>query len=187
MADLISTYGLEERRKELEQLVTTSPAMKKELQAIIRRAISKARANVVKDAQGVLYNDPRHAYRAVRHSVYKQIFGGQINILSGGKRGSGTNYVRKRKLDENPNQRGGNRRLRSRDTIRMDSYEGKDRSFILRFINNGTVKRGTRYGNRGSIRARNWFGRSTAYQMDAASIEIAKEIENMLDSEFKLQ
>jgi hypothetical protein len=69
----------------------------------------------------------------------------------------------------------------------MDSYEGKDRSFILRFINNGTVKRGTRYGNRGSIRARNWFGRSTAYQMDAASIEIAKEIENMLDSEFKLQ
>jgi hypothetical protein len=187
MADFISTYGLEERRKELEQLVTTSPAMKKELQAIIRRAIAKARANVVKDAQGVLDNDPRHAYRAVRHSVYKQIFGGQINILSGGKRGGGTNYVRKRKLDENPNQRGGNRRLRSRDTIRMDSYEGKDRSFILRFINNGTVKRDTRYGNRGSIRARNWFGRSTAYQMDAASIEIAKEIENMLDSEFKLQ
>ncbi len=168
-------------------MVTTSPAMKRELQAIIRRAINNARKNIVKDAQDVLENDPREAYRAVRSSVYKQILGGQVNILSPRRRGAGTRYQRPRKLDENPHQRGGNRRKRSRDTIRMDSYQGKDRGFILRFQNAGTVERETRFGKRGSLRARQWFGRSSAFQMDAAANVVAQEIENMLNSEFKIQ
>ena len=71
MADFIEIQGLDARRKELEQLVTSNPAMKKYLQGIIRKCIGEARKNVVKDAQGVLDNDPRHAYKAVRNSVYK--------------------------------------------------------------------------------------------------------------------
>jgi hypothetical protein len=187
MADFISTYGLEERRQELEQLMTTNPATKRELQAIIKKAINNARRRIVEDAQDVLENDPREAYRAVRSSVYKQILGGQVNILSPRRRGAGTMYQRPRKLDENPHQRGGNRRKRSRETIRIDSYQGKDRGFILRFQNAGTVERETRFGNRGSLRARHWFGISSAFQMDAAANEVAQEIENMLNSEFKIQ
>ena len=90
MEDNVQVEGLSERRKEIEQLVTSNPAMKREIQAIIRKCINEARKNVVKDAQGVLENDPRHAYKAVRNSVYKQIFGGQINILPSGHRGAAT-------------------------------------------------------------------------------------------------
>lgn len=198
MADFIEIQGLDARRKELEQLVTSNPAMKKYLQGIIRKCIGEARKNVIKDAQDVLSTkpegapdnwvaDPRHAYKAVRNSVYKQIFGGQINILSSRKRGAPTRYQRPRKLDDNPHQRGGNRRKRSLRTMQLDSYEGADRGFILRFQNAGTVDRETRYGNRGSLRARNWFGVSSAYQMDAAATKVAVMIEQMLDSEFKLQ
>lgn len=187
MADFIEIQGLEARSKELEQLVTSNPAMKKYLQGIIRKCIATARKNVISDAQGILTNDPRQAYKAVRNSVYKQIFGGQINILSSRRRGAGTNYQRPRKLDENPHQRGGNRRPRNDRTIQIDSYQGKDRGFILRFQNAGTVDRKTRYGSRGRIRARDWFGRSSAFQMDAAATHIAEMIEDMLDSEFKLQ
>ena len=198
MADFIEIQGLDARRKELEQLVTSNPAMKKYLQGIIRKCIGEARKNVVKDAQGVLSTkpegapdnwvaDPRHAYKAVRNSVYKQIFGGQINILSSRKRGAPTRYQRPRKLDDNPHQRGGNRRKRSLRTMQLDSYEGADRGFILRFQNAGTVDRDTRYGNRGSLRARHWFGVSSASQMDAAATKVAVMIEQMLDSEFKLQ
>lgn len=198
MADFIEIQGLDARRKELEQLVTSNPAMKKYLQGIIRKCIGEARKNVVKDAQDVLSTkpegapdnwvaDPRHAYKAVRNSVYKQIFGGQINILSSRKRGAPTRYQRPRKLDDNPHQRGGNRRKRSLRTMQLDSYEGADRGFILRFQNAGTVDRDTRYGNRGRLRARHWFGVSSAYQMDAAATKVAVMIEQMLDSEFKLQ
>jgi hypothetical protein len=161
--------------------------MKRELQAIIRKAIADARKRVVSDARGILQNDPRQAYRAVRYSVYKQIFGGQMNILSPRTRGAGTNYVRPRKLDQNPNQRGGNRTKRNPRTIQIDSYQGKDRGFILRFINAGTVDRQTRYGNRGYLRARDWFGRISAWHMNTAANEVVKMVEEMLNAEFKLQ
>ena len=70
------------------------------------------------------------------------------------------------------------------DAMRIDSYHGVDRGFILRFLNAGTVERESRYGKRGSLRPRNWFGVSSAYQMDAAADEVAQEIENMLQQEF---
>ena len=187
MAEAITISGLEERVEEIRKLSTENPAMKRHIQAIIRKAISDARKRVVQDAKDVLENDPRNAYKAVRNSVYKQIFGGQINILSSRKRGNPTKYHRPRALDNNPHQRGGNRRLRSLRTLQIESYEGVDRGFILRFQNAGTAERETRYGNRGSLRARHWFGTSSAFQVQQAADEVAVMIERMLDSEFKLQ
>lgn len=187
MADYITTEGLEAKQKQLEQMATDNPAMKRELQAIIRKAIADARKRVVSDARGILQNDPRQAYRAVRYSVYKQIFGGQMNILSPRTRGAGTNYIRPRKLDQNPNQRGGNRTKLNPRTIQIDSYQGKDRGFILRFINAGTVDRQTRYGNRGYMRARDWFGRISSWHMNTAANEVVQMVEELLSAEFKLQ
>lgn len=183
--DSIAVTGIEQCQEALKKMQTENPATKKALQAIIRRAIGKARKNVVKDAQGVLTNDPRHAYKAVRNSVYKQIFGGQINILSSSKRGAATKWVKPKK-SRPENARGGNRRKRSERTMQVDSYEGADRGFILRFLNAGTTKRETRYGNRGSLAARPWFGISSAFQMDAAATKVAEEIEALLQQEFQL-
>ena len=181
--DGIIVTGIEQYRQALERMQTDNPRTKKELQNIIRRAIAEARKNVVNDAQDVLKdNDPRHAYKAVRHSVYKQIFGAQINILPSRTRGAATNYEKPRTLQEG--QRGGNRRKRSMRTMQLESYEGKDRGFILRFQNAGTAERETRYGKRGHIAARHWFGISTTFQMDSAASRIAEEIENMLQQEF---
>jgi len=196
--EYISVNGLEARQKELEQLMTTNPAMRRELQAIIRKTIAKARENIVKDARDVLSTppegasenwvaDPREAYKAVRSSVYKQILGAQVNILSSTKRGAATKYQRHRKLDDNPHQRGGNRRPRSMRTLQLESYHGAARGFSLRFVNAGTADRVTRFGNRGSLRARHWFGTSSAFQVDAATADLVQMIEQMLDSEFKLQ
>jgi hypothetical protein len=70
--------------------------------------------------------------------------------------------------------------------MQIDSYEGVDRGFILRFLNAGTVERETRYGSRGALRARRWFGTSSAFQMDAAASRVAEEIENLLQQEFQL-
>lgn len=183
--DAITVTGIEQYQEALRKMQTDNPRTRKELQRIIRNAIGEARKNVIKDAKDVLENDPRHAYKAVRNSVYKQIFGGQINILSSLHRGAATKWV-KPKMDRPENARGGNRRKRSQRTMQLDSYEGVDRGFILRFQNAGTVERETRYGNRGSLRARHWFGISSAFQMDAAASRVAEEIENLLQQEFQL-
>jgi len=181
--DAITVTGIEQYQEALRKMQTDNPATRRVLQAIIRRAIGEARKNVIQDARDVLENDPRHAYKAVRNSVYKQILGGQINILSSRHRGAATKYEPKRTLQEG--QRGGNRRKRSSETMRYMSYEGVDRGFILRFLNAGTAERETRYGKRGSLAARHWFGRSSAFQMDAAASRIAEEIENLLQQEFQ--
>lgn len=183
--DAITVTGIEQYQEALRKMQTDNPATRRALQAIIRRAIGEARKNVIKDARDVLENDPRHAYKAVRNSVYKQILGGQINILSSRRRGAPTKWT-KPKMDRPENARGGNRRKRSSETMRIDSYEGADRGFILRFLNAGTVERETRYGSRGSLAARHWFGRSSAFQMDAAASRIAEEIEKLLQQEFQL-
>ena len=182
--DAITVTGIERYQEALARMQTDNPRTRKELQRIIRKAIGEARRNVIKDAKDVLENDPRHAYKAVRNSVYKQILGGQINILSSRRRGAPTNYEPKRTLQEG--QRGGNRRKRSEETMRYMSYEGADRGFILRFLNAGTAERETRFGKRGSLTARQWFGRSSAFQLDGAANKVAEEIERMLQQEFQL-
>lgn len=178
--------GNEELQQAIKSLSTESPAMRRHIQGIIRKQIAEARKRIVQDAQDVLENDPRRAYLAVRSSVYKQILGAQVNILSSKRSGAPTKYMRHRKLDDNPGQRGGNRRQRSLRTMQVESYQGADRGFILRFQNAGTTDRETRYGNRGHITARHWFGISSAFQVDQAANEIADMIEKALNAEFKL-
>lgn len=180
--DAIIVTGIEQYQEALRKMQTDNPRTKKELQRIIRNAIGEARKRVILDAKDVLENDPRHAYKAVRNSVYKQILGGQINILSSRRRGAATKYEKPRTLQEG--QRGGNRRPRSLRTMQLESYEGADRGFILRFQNAGTAKRETRFGNRGALAPRHWFGISSAFQLDSAATQVAEEIENMLQQEF---
>lgn len=182
----IIVTGSESLQQAIKGLSTESPAMRRHIMSIIRKEIAAARKRICEDAQDVLDNDPRKAYLAVRSSVYKQVLGAQVNILPTTKRGAPTTYVRHRKLDDNPRQRGGNRRKRSLRTMQMESYQGVDRGFILRFQNAGTATRETRFGNRGSLRARRWFGTSSAFQVEQAANAIADMIERALNAEFKL-
>lgn len=138
--------------------------------------------------RGALKHDPRMAYKAVKHSVYKKVLGGSLSILS-------------RKTRSGSVSTGASRRGRSARTAQVMSYAGEDRGFILRFLNSGTgdrtvgtmnghaIRRGSvaerrggrtykgGIGNRGAIAARNFFGHVAQRQLDKAAGRIAELIE----------
>lgn len=158
-----------------DHLLTTDPDFNMNFRKLIRKVLKEARKNLSDDAASFIKNDPRKASRAVKYAVYKQIFGGNLSILSKRKAGAKYQLVKERKL--NPGQIGGNRRKYvDDDRNRLQNYYGADRGFILRFLNAGTDDRKTRYGNRGSLRKSGWFERTAPWEMQAAAIEVANEI-----------
>lgn len=176
--DAVEVDGFRETSEMLGDLLTTNPYMAGELRAYIRKVLREARGRLSSDAASAMKEDPRKAARAVKHSIYKQLFGGNISILQKRRGTAGASYelVRMKKL--RPGQRGGNRRLRVDDARnRLEKYFGADRGFILRFINSGTVERKTRYGSRGNIGHRGWFEHTAPYQIEEAASKVAQWIE----------
>lgn len=206
--------GLAELSKKLDALLMKDPKMEKKIQHIIGRALRKAEKKMESYVgSNVLSNDPRHAAKAIRYTVYRRILGGNLNILHGKQRGAATGYTPERHPSSG---RGGNRRPRSSRTIRMEGYEGADRSFILRFQNSGArvgggnrslgdfrtdehrakVKRGSQGGNvnkygktvntgsRGRIAARNWFGNISDSYMEEVAAIIEAEVDKAISEVF---
>ena len=169
----------------LAVLFVDNPDTRKRIRKIIREELKDAAKRLREDAKYEMKDDPRKAYRAVKSSVYRKILGGNVSILNPRKAGARYQLVRPRKLDQNPHQRGGNRRKRSERTNAVDSYFGRDRAFILRFVNSGTAIRHTQYGNRGSITARNWFPNMGQKELELASENLANVMEEELAEAFK--
>lgn len=159
----MTTIGFEGYIRKLEKLKTNDPVLAKMLEDAIRNAIRGVRNELSKDAKSGLQmmSDPRQAVRAIRHTVYRRIFGGNVNILQGKARGNLTE-----------------------DALGKRRYFGKERGFVLRFLNQGTKERFVGFrnnkanqkkyeeakaagrGKRGSIDARNWFGGASANEME---------------------
>ena len=173
----VTVSGFSETDETLGRIMTSDPYMAKELKAFIRKTLKEARKNLSNDAQNYLDEDPRKAARAVKFSVYKSLFGGNVSILQKRAGTAGARYQLVRQKTLKPGQRGGNRRPRVDDgRNRLETYFGADRGFVLRFINSGTIERQTRYGNRGSIGQRNWFGHTAPWQMESAAEKLAQAI-----------
>lgn len=174
-----------EQQKVLEAALSTNPKTQKALQGLIRRAVSQARAEVVRSVSASIAHDPRHAARAVRTAVYKKILGANINIYNSRKAHGSTSYEPPRKL--RPHQRGGNRVPRGGRTQQIMSYDALDRGFILRFLNSGTTDRqagsrgGRLSGNRGRIAPRNFF-RGAGEQ---ALVRATDNLANLIDTELE--
>ena len=207
MADIkngtITIEGLDALDKKLAQLKTDDPGFEKRLRDVIRKILGEARANLRADAASGLdmKSDPRHAYKAVRYAVYKRIFGGQVNILNSRKAGAETGYKPPRTLVAG--QRGGNRRIRNSRSL--DKYEGQDRGFILRWLNDGMTKTNPRTirftendrrkvdkwnkhpntGSRGAIAARNWFRGASLRELQKVAGEMDELINKIIKDEFK--
>lgn len=207
MADngTIEITGLDERIKKFGEASTKNPMMRKRINEVIRTALREVRKKLQNEAKSGLdmQSDPRKSYKAVRMAVYRRIFGGQVNILQSRKAGAGHFYAPPRKGTSDPKGRGGNRRPRSQRTIDLMSYEGVDRGFILRFLNQGTTNRnithltevkradgtskfrftsnGGKYGNRGSIAARNWFGNASLRELERQASNLDAMIDNILE------
>lgn len=201
MADqsTIEITGLEERIRQLGEASTNNPMMQRRIREVIRQVLGRVRKDLQDHAASGLQmqSDPRSAYKAVRYAVYRKLFGGQVNILSPRNAKLGSLYEPPRKLQ--PHQRGGNRRTRSDRTTELMSYLGKDRAFVLRFLNAGTRVRynGGRNGrteeqyntfiahhegsgHRGSISARNWFGGASHQQLERAAVNLDKMINDII-------
>ena len=210
--DAFKIEGLSELSKKLDNMLSKNPAMEKKLQNVIGKFLSEARKYASKEVREEIDNDPRQAYKAVRRTVYRQLLGGNLNILSKRKAGASGSYQAKRTIKAG--QRGGNRRKRSERTERLEGYMGNDRGFILRFLEVGALKGGgvrqiknfktdkhrqdvkrgsqggSKYGktvntgSRGSIKARNFFA-SIAKSAFANNLdELEKYIDELLNKEF---
>lgn len=171
----IQVSGFIEKQAVFEHLLTTDPRFDINVRSVIRKVLQEARKKVSRDAASYIEKDPRKAARAVKHTVYKQLFGGNLSILQKRRAGNPSgSYRPERKLQ--PGQRGGNRRPRSQRTNQVDGYMGSDRGFILRFLNAGTVNRETRYGSRGALRRTDWFGHVASWHMETAAQDVANAI-----------
>ena len=179
-ADVVVT-GADEVVAKLNHIITKDAAMERELRKIIRKALQQARSKISKDIHGAIGNDPRKAYKAVRHSVYKAVFGGSVNILAKRKAGVPGSYAKPRTLAVG--QRGGNRIVQSERTKKLESYQGSDRGFVLRFLNAGTDTRRSKYGNRGSIAPRSVFARIAPWHMQQAVDDVSAGIIEIINKE----
>lgn len=172
----------------LARLMVAHPDTKRRIKAMLSKEAKKVRQNITNDVHSNIENDPRKAYQAVKRSLYKKGLGLGFNVsILDAKRGSVKSmrlYHKPRKLDTNPHQWGGNRIPRSGATKAKDGYFGKARAFILRYYNSGTVKRYTRFGNRGAMPSRRVFATSAVFQMEGAMGEISQMIEEIMQKEF---
>ena len=188
MADNFEIDGFVKQREELERLMMSNPDMEKRVQKLIRKVLMEARMVVANQAKSEMSSDPRQAYKAVKTTVYRRILGGSVSILNKRRSGAPGSYEPPRKLRQG--QRGGNRVPRGQRTQQVMSYQGADRAFVLRFLNQGTGERtsGTRGGrlggNRGSIAARNFFSSSSQRAMQQAVDQLTKLIDDMIKQEF---
>lgn len=179
------------QQKALAVLFVNHPDTRKRIRKIVREELKDATKQLREDARYELPNDPRKAYRAVRASIYRKVLGGNVSILNPRRAGQRYQLIKPRKLDQNPFQRGGNRVPRGARTESVDTYFGKDRAFILRFLNSGTDVRmagsrgGRLSGNRGSIAARNWFQNMAPHEMELAAENLSNVIEEELAEAYK--
>ena len=122
----VKITGLIENTKMFDRLLTTDESMSKNIKTLIKDLLKTARKKLSNDAKNYIENDPRKAARAVKFAVYKTMIGGNLSILAKKRAGARYELVRQRKLDQNPHQRGGNRRPRSQRTTQIDTYFGAD-------------------------------------------------------------
>ena len=175
----VQVYGVDANLEAFGRIMTSDPQMAGIFRKYIRQVLKDARKKLSQDVKGYMKSDPRKAAQAVRFSVYKSLFGGNLSILQKKKGSAGRKYDprRIRKVEQNPHMRGGNRRSRGDDgRNRLDYYYGADRGFALRFLGSGTVTRTSRFGNRGSIRQTNWFGHTAPWHMEDAAAQVAEAI-----------
>lgn len=214
ITDAFEVEGFVEQSKALDKLLMSNPEMEKKVQGLIRKVLNEVRKSIGQAARqpNVMKTDPREAYKAVRAAVYKRILGGNVNILSKRRASAkGGSYTPTKTLKSH--QRGGNRRPRGGRTMKLESYFGSDRGFVLRFLNSGTqervmksfniddarehVHRGSRGGNlrkygktvntgsRGMIKARNFFGHASQTAMAGAAENFTQMIDMLIKQELK--
>lgn len=201
---IIELKGADVIGERLEKMRMQDKMVKKQINFLVKKVMQAALKKTRAETRAKMKSDPRKAYQAVKMMVYKKIIGGNLNIFAPRKAGESKYADFHTKSRMTAGQRGGNRRKRSEDTIRMDTYMGKDRYFILRWMQGGTKERKINYsqpipprglrkskkqakqlpertGNRGSISPRLDFPGITERHLQTALDELTAALVRTFD------
>ena len=162
---------------------------KKSLKGAIRTELKAARKETVTGLRAIVGHtgkdggggDPRGAYKAVKMMVYRgggrSSEGGNISILNaGGAKSMGLDKPRRKGVASGITRK----RPISDRTKQIRGYRGRDRAFILRFLNQGTDMRETRFGRRGRLPVGDFFGRISGTAMKGANERLTSRIEKLI-------
>ncbi|MCX8462176.1 hypothetical protein O1400_09980 [Bacteroides fragilis] len=172
--------------KLLNEIDIENAIPKTERKKILRNAMKITQKAVREGYRSSVYSDPRKAIQGVKISVYREGMGATVS-LNNPKSGRSSKVVR-----ASITRTGGasgilRHRKRSERTEQIDGYWGRDRAFILRFINKGTIERvafkrtrskSGRTANRGIISARGFFRRS----VDGAKVATEQYLAGQLNT-----
>lgn len=179
-----------ENNANLEKLLTTYPDTEKRVRKIVKQVIIGALGQA-KNLTAAQVKSRKEAEQAVRAMVYKKILGGGLTILPGSRKAGNRAYVPaplyklETETNSNGNHRGGNRMKRSQRTWDLLGYQGKDRGFILRFLNTGTPGRSDNgIRNVGQISGRNWFPSVGGRALDNAAEQLELLLGELITKEF---
>ena len=184
---IIELKGADEIGERLEKMRMQDKMVKKQINFLVKKVMQAALKKTRAETRAKMKSDPRKAYQAVKMMVYKKIIGGNLNIFAPRKAGESKYADFHTKSRMTPGQRGGNRRKRSENTIRMDTYMGKDRGFILRWMQRGTADRRIQTskqgatGNRGRLKANLDFPGITERHLQTALDELTAALVRTFD------
>lgn len=170
----------------LDRLVYSKLVRAKDIRKVFRKVMSPVRKVVVTAARQAIPNDPRKSWQGVRVIIDKKGEAAVIGLLNPRKAGTPSSYNK---------PRGGKsgiirHRKKSKRTKDVEGYQGKDRAWILRIVNQGTTGRfaGTRKPSnlkyeayRGVITAKKFF-RSAEPAMKQAERQLATELGKIIEN-----
>ena len=172
----------------VERLKFSNIGKAKDIRKVFARVARPVKKTVQQGARAAMKSDPRKAWKGVRVITLKGGKGVVVGLLNPRKAGKASGYSK---------TKGGRsgiirNRTRSKRTIAMEGYQGADRSFILRMLNQGVDTprmagtRGTlkKPANRGVLTARRFFDRAEP-AMKKASESLATELGKIIEKRAK--
>lgn len=174
----------------LERVKYQNLVKSSDIRKVFARVAKPVKQTVQQAARASMKKDPRKAWKGVRVITLKNGQGVVVGLLNPRKAGNA--------MAVGSNSTGGRsgirrKRKRSARTNQVDGYQGADRSFILRIINQGIKKpprmagkRGTlkKEADRGEITAKRFFDRA-ASGMQRASQQLSVELGKIIEQKSK--
>lgn len=175
----------------LERLKYDNLLKTSDLRAVFAKVAKPVKTDVQRAARASMRKDPRKAWKGVRLITLKKGKGVVVGLLDPRKAGNAMAVPQRPTGGKSGIRRN---RKRSERTNQVDGYQGADRSFILRMLNQGTVERNAFVGsnirnrgtkaNRGKLSAKRFFDRAEA-GMRRANDALAQELGKIIEKKSK--
>lgn len=174
----------------LERLQYQNLVKSSDIRRVFAKVAKPVKVSVQQGARSAMRSDPRKAWKAVRVITLKGGKGVVVGLLNPRKAGNAMSVPQKATGGKSGIRR---HRKRSARTNQVDGYQGADRAWLLRIVNQGTVNgpreagtRGTlkKTANRGELTTKRFFDRAEA-GMKQASQSLASELGKIIEKRMK--